>query len=113
MLVYTLGNSDGSYTRLHKLFEEQKSVEFQIIPLPSKKVWRFKHSKAFTNGMPVEYMISRLGDPFKEEFFDSRSRTAMNADLDRLEKYELWISRLKREGWTNLWYCGVIGTLKT
>jgi hypothetical protein len=63
--------------------------------------------------MPVEYMISRLGDPFKEEFFDSRSRTAMNADLDRLEKYELWISRLKREGWTNLWYCGVIGTLKT
>jgi hypothetical protein len=99
--------------RIQDFIDSQNAIKFKpVTPLIGKKVWRFKHSKVFSNGMPVEFMISRLGDPYKEEFLQNRSREEMMSEAARLERYVEWIARLKRQSYTNLWYCNISGFLK-
>jgi hypothetical protein len=113
LLVYTLGNEDGSKLRIQEFIESQEAIKFKpVTPLTGKKVWRFKHSKVFSNGMPIEFMISRLGDPFKEEYLQNRSREEMMSEATRLERYVEWIAKLKRQGYTHLWYCNISGSLR-
>lgn len=68
---------------------------WKIIPLPDEKIWRVGEEKRFTNPMPVQYMVSRLADPFY------RSSHAAN-----YERWEHWIEDilLKQRGFTHLHY---------
>lgn len=102
LLSYSLGNGSNQPDQLRiSKFIASLVGSFRHIDA-SSRLLRFGHRKIFAmNPLPLEYLVLRLGDPFRREYIWD---LPYEQQCERADAFINWIANRKDDGWSHLHY---------